>query len=71
MHSLLSKLRIADRTFDSRLLVGSGKFANNSLMRDTLEASGTQIVTVALRRANLSEGHDPLAEILDFIDPNR
>jgi thiazole synthase len=71
MHSLLSKLRIADRTFDSRLLVGSGKFANNSLMRDTLEASGTQIVTVALRRANLSGGHDPFADILDFIDPNR
>jgi thiazole synthase len=71
MHSLLSKLRIADRTFDSRLLVGSGKFANNSLMRDALEASGTQIVTVALRRANLSGGHDPFADILDFIDPNR
>lgn len=71
MHSPLSKLRIADRTFDSRLLVGSGKFANNSLMQDALEASGTQIVTVALRRANLSGGHDPFADILDFIDPNR
>src|ERR1700731_1544859 len=71
MHSLLSKLRIADRTFDSRLLAGTGKFADNSLMREALEASGTQIVTVALRRANLSGGHDPFADILDFIDPNR
>src|SRR6202045_3224983 len=71
MHSLLSKLRIADRTFDSRLLAGTGKFADNSLMREALEASGTQIVTVALRRANLSGGHDPFADILDYIDPKR
>src|SRR6201995_4567862 len=71
MHNPLSKLLIADRGFDSRLLVGTGKFATNSLMREALEASGTQIVTVALRRANLSGGHDPFADILDFIDPNR
>src|SRR4029077_15389385 len=71
MHSLPSKLRIADRSFESRLLVGTGKFANNSVMRDALEASGTQIVTVALRRANLSGSHDPFADILDYIDPNR
>ena len=71
MHSPSSKLRIADRSFESRLLVGTGKFANNSLMRDALEASGTQIVTVALRRADLSGGHDPFADILDYIDANR
>src|SRR5580693_1867686 len=71
MHSPLSKLRIADRSFESRLLVGTGKFANSSLMREALEASGTQIVTVALRRVNLSGGHDPFADILDYIDPKR
>ncbi|MFN2507564.1 MAG: thiazole synthase [Chthoniobacterales bacterium] len=65
-----AKLKIADREFASRLLVGTGKFASNDLMRDALEASGTEIVTVALRRADLS-GKDPFANILDFIDPKR
>src|ERR671929_1401865 len=66
-----SKLRIADREFASRLLVGTGKFGSNELMRDALEASGTELVTVALRRADLSGRHDPFANILDFIDPKR
>src|SRR6187431_1731646 len=66
-----SKLRIADREFTSRLLVGTGKFASNELMRDALEASGTELVTVALRRADLSGRSDPFANILDFIDPKR
>ena len=66
-----SKLKIADREFSSRLLVGTGKFASNELMRDALEASGTEIVTVALRRADLSGKGDPFANILDFIDPKR
>src|ERR671929_1511827 len=66
-----SKLRIADREFTSRLLVGTGKFGSNELMRDALEASGTELVTVALRRADLSGRHDPFANILDFIDPKR
>ena len=66
-----SKLKIADREFTSRLLVGTGKFASNELMRDALAASGTEIVTVALRRADLSGKHDPFANILDFIDPKR
>src|SRR3954469_1494105 len=66
-----SKLKIADREFTSRLLVGTGKFASNELMRDALVASGTEIVTVALRRADLSGKGDPFANILDFIDPKR
>jgi thiazole synthase len=66
-----SKLKIANREFTSRLLVGTGKFASNELMRDALLASGTEIVTVALRRADLSGKHDPFANILDFIDPKR
>lgn len=66
-----SKLKIADREFTSRLLVGTGKFASNELMRDALLASGTEIVTVALRRADLTGKHDPYANILDFIDPNK
>ena len=66
-----SKLKIADREFTSRLLVGTGKFASNELMRDALIASGTELVTVALRRADISGKHDPFANILDFIDPKR
>ena len=66
-----SKLKIADREFTSRLLIGTGKFASNELMRDALMASGTEIVTVALRRADLSGKGDPFANILDFIDPKR
>lgn len=64
-------LTIADRTFESRLLTGTGKFSSNETMRDALEASGTEIVTVALRRADLSGKNDPFANILDFIDPEK
>jgi thiazole synthase len=66
-----SKLIIAGREFSSRLLVGTGKFSSNEAMRDALDASGAEIVTVALRRADLSGKHDPFANILDFIDPKR
>ena len=65
------KLKIADREFSSRLLVGTGKFSSNEAMRDALVASGTEIVTVALRRADLSGKGDPFANILDFIDRKR
>jgi len=64
-------LVIAGRTFQSRLLVGTGKFSSHVLMREALEASGTEIVTVALRRANLTSHPDAFADILEFIDPER
>jgi thiazole synthase len=66
-----SKLVIAGREFSSRLLVGTGKFSSNDAMRDALEASGTGLVTVALRRADLSGKNDPFADILAYIDPAR
>lgn len=66
-----SPLVIAGREFSSRLLLGTGKFASNELMRGALEASGTKIVTVALRRADLSGRHDPFADILDYIDAEK
>jgi thiazole synthase len=62
-------LTIAGRTFASRLFVGTGKFASPEAMRSALEASGTSMVTVALRRADLSGRKDPFANILEFIDP--
>lgn len=64
-------LVIADRSFSSRLLLGTGKFSSNELMREALAASGTEIVTVALRRADLSGKGDPYADILDYIDTSR
>ena len=64
-------LMIAGREFNSRLMVGTGKFASNEMMRDTLVASGTEIVTVALRRADLSGANDPFANILEFIDSDK
>ncbi len=64
-------LIIAGREFHSRLLVGTGKFSSNEAMAAALEASGTQIVTVALRRADLSGKGDPFANILEFIDPKK
>src|SRR5438874_13769912 len=65
------KLKIADREFTSRLLLGTGKFSSNETMAGALEASGTEIVTVALRRADLSGKGDAFANILEFIDPKK
>ena len=68
-----SPLKIANKEFQSRLMAGTGKFASNEVMRDTLAACGTEIVTVALRRADLSGGvdTDPFANILDFVDSDK
>src|SRR5947209_12460142 len=64
-------LTIADHEFRSRLILGTGKFSSPEAMREALEASGAEIVTVALRRADLSGKKDPFANILEFIDPKR
>src|SRR5512140_2143177 len=64
-------LLIAGRLFRSRLLLGTGKFSSPEAMRDALEASGTELVTVALRRADLSGRKDPFANILEFIDGDK
>jgi thiazole synthase len=62
---------IAGRVFRSRLILGTGKFASPEAMRSALEASGAELVTVALRRADLSGRKDPFANILEFIDPDK
>lgn len=64
-------LEIAGRRFQSRLMAGTGKFSSNELMRDTLASCGSEIVTVALRRADLTGDDDPQADILKFIDPEK
>ena len=48
-------LRIADKTFHSRLILGSGKYPSNEVMVRALEVSGTEMVTVALRRVDLND----------------
>jgi len=63
------QLVIANRTFRSRLIVGTGKFGSHEVMRDALEASGAEMVTVALRRVDLDASGGP--DILEFIDPER
>src|SRR5215213_3849632 len=67
----MQPLTIANRTFRSRLMLGTGKFASGELMRDALAASGCEIVTVALRRADLTGKKDPFANILEFIPQDR
>lgn len=64
-------LQIADRQFESRLFVGTGKFPSPELMKSTLAHSGTSLVTVALKRVNLNEKEDPFADILDFLEPEK
>lgn len=66
-----NSLVIAGRKFRSRLMIGTGKFSAPEVMEKALAASGTEIVTVALRRADLSGKKDPFANILEFIDPKR
>jgi thiazole synthase len=61
-------LVIAGRSFRSRLLVGTGKFASLELMAKAVEASGCEIVTVSLRRA---EKGAATGNILDFLDSSR
>ena len=51
--------------------MGTGKFSSPEAMRDALAASGAELVTVALRRADLTGKKDPFANILEFIDPKR
>lgn len=59
-------LRIADKTFSSRLFVGTGKFSNPHVMRAALQASGTQLVTVALKRIDMQDKDDNILPYLDW-----
>jgi thiazole synthase len=61
----IPSLIIADRPFNSRLMLGTGKFPSPSVMRDALEASGAEIVTVALRRVDFDNPRDHLMGAID------
>ncbi len=61
----MNKLVIAGKEFRSRLLVGTGKFASCELMAEAIEKSGTQIVTVALRRVEIADKNDEMLRAID------
>jgi thiazole synthase len=60
---------IAGRTFKSRLIIGTGKYKTYADNAAALEASGAEIVTVAVRRVNLTDPGQP--KLVDFIDPKK
>lgn len=60
---------VAGRTFRSRLIVGTGKYRDFAQNAAALEASGAEIVTVAVRRVNVSDPNAPM--LTDFIDPKK
>jgi thiazole synthase len=66
---VLDTWTVAGRTFRSRLIVGTGKYKDFAQNAAALEASGAEIVTVAVRRVNVSDPNAPM--LTDFIDPRK
>ncbi len=62
-------LSVAKKKFKSRLIVGTGKYKNMSECAKAIEISGADIVTVAVRRVNISDKKKPL--LMDYIDPKK
>ena len=60
---------VAGRTFNSRLIVGTGKYADYAQNAAAAEAAGAEIVTVAVRRVNLSDPTQPM--LVDYVKPDR
>jgi len=65
----VERLKIGSRAFRSRLFVGTGKYATYELMRDALDASGCDVITVAVRRERLYDKDN--RSLLEFIDTRR
>jgi len=62
-------LKIANYSFNSRLIVGTGKYKNLEETKNAIEASGAEIVTVAVRRVNIEKNGEPMLQ--DFLDPTK
>ena len=62
-------LKIANKNFKSRLIVGTGKYKNMKECAEAIKISGAEIVTVAVRRVNISDKSKPL--LMDYIDPKK
>jgi len=56
----MKQLRIADRTFNSRLFTGTGKFSSSTVMEEAILASGSELVTVALKRVDMKNANDDI-----------
>jgi len=65
----IDKLIVGKQKFNSRLIVGTGKYKNMSECAKAIKLSGTNIVTVAVRRVNISDKKKPL--LMDYIDPKK
>ena len=63
------KFVVAGQTFDSRLIIGTGKYKDYAQNAAALKASGADMVTVAVRRVNVSNPNEPM--LVDFIDPKK
>ena len=63
------KLIIAKKKFNSRLIVGTGKYKNMTECAKAIKLSGAEIVTVAVRRVNITDKRKPL--LMDYIDPKK
>lgn len=62
---MADELIIAGKEFNSRLFIGTGKFSSNEIMAHSIEASGTQMVTVALRRVDIENENDDMLRVID------
>src|SRR5947199_2935232 len=65
----MDAFRIADKTFSSRLIVGTGKYSSPAVMVRAHEASGADMITVAVRRVNISDR--TRESLLDYIDSSK
>ena len=63
------KLIVAKKKFSSRLIVGTGKYKNMKECAKAIQLSGADIVTVAVRRVNISDKKKPL--LMDYVDPKK
>src|SRR5918996_40839 len=69
-HENLDALTIAGKTYSSRLLLGTGKYKDFAETRAAVEASGAQIITVAIRRTNIGQNpNEP--SLLDHVPPSK
>jgi thiazole synthase len=66
---MIDQLKVANKKFNSRLIVGTGKYKSMSECAKAIKLSGADIVTVAVRRVNISDKNKPL--LMDYIDPKK
>ena len=66
----MSKLIINKKEYSSRLILGTGKYKDFDETKSTLESSGCEMVTVAIRRMNIGQDHDS-KNLLDYVSPNK